>query len=299
MFKQLQLSILLTFISSVCISQEIQVKGHFEGDTVKLGQPIQFHLTATYPRSVQILFPDSTFSFAPFEFQKKKFFTTKTENGISYDSVIYTLSTYEIDSLQRLALPVFQLQKKDCLVYYSETDTVFFKKLVNAVPDSLDINQLPLKTNTAYNPVSWLLNYPLALIIGGSLLLIAILVWIIFGKRIRKYFTVKQLTRSHAAFMNRFEQSVEKVKSSFSPELAESSVLIWKKYMEELSAKPYTKYTSREIRETENDELGQTLHSVDRMVYGRISPETFDSFQQLKDFTQNRFNQKIEEVKHG
>lgn len=299
MFKQLQLSILLTFISSVCISQEIQVKGHFEGDTVKLGQPIQFHLTATYPQSVQVLFPDSTFSFAPFEFQKKKFFTTKTENGISYDSVIYTLSTYEIDSLQRLALPVFQLQKKDCVVFYSETDTVFFKKLVNAVPDSLAINQLPLKTNTAYSPVSWLLNYPLALIIGGSLLLIALIVWIIFGKRIRKYFTVKQLTRSHAAFMNRFEQSVEKVKSSFSPELAESSVLIWKKYMEELSAKPYTKYTSREIRETENDELGQTLHSVDRMVYGRISPETFDSFQQLKDFTQNRFNQKIEEVKHG
>lgn len=275
------------------------MKGHFEGDTVKLGQPIQFHLTATYPRSVQVLFPDSTFSFAPFEFQKKKFFTTKTENGISYDSVIYTLSTYEIDSLQRLALPVFQLQKKDCVVFYSETDTVFFKKLVNAVPDSLAINQLPLKTNTAYSPVSWLLNYPLALIIGGSLLLIALIVWIIFGKRIRKYFTVKQLTRSHAAFMNRFEQSVEKVKSSFSPELAESSVLIWKKYMEELSAKPYTKYTSREIRETENDELGQTLHSVDRMVYGRIYPETFDSFQQLKDFTQNRFNQKIEEVKHG
>jgi len=275
------------------------VKGHFEGDTVKLGQPIQFHLTATYPQSVQVLFPDSTFSFAPFEFQKKKFFTTKTENGISYDSVIYTLSTYEIDSLQRLALPVFQLQKKDCVVFYSETDTVFFKKLVNAVPDSLAINQLPLKTNTAYSPVSWLLNYPLALIIGGSLLLIALIVWISFGKRIRKYFTVKRLTRSHAAFMNRFEQSVEKVKSSFSPELAESSVLIWKKYMEELSAKPYTKYTSREIRETENDELGQTLHSVDRMVYGRISPETFDSFQQLKDFTQNRFNQKIEEVKHG
>jgi len=275
------------------------VKGHFEGDTVKLGQPIQFHLTATYPQSVQVLFPDSTFSFAPFEFQKKKFFTTKTENGISYDSVTYTLSTYEIDSLQRLALPVFQLQKKDCVVFYSETDTVFFKKLVNAVPDSLAINQLPLKTNTAYSPVSWLLNYPLALIIGGSLLLIALIVWISFGKRIRKYFTVKRLTRSHAAFMNRFEQSVEKVKSSFSPELAESSVLIWKKYMEELSAKPYTKYTSREIRETENDELGQTLHSVDRMVYGRISPETFDSFQQLKDFTQNRFNQKIEEVKHG
>lgn len=286
-------------IGGVGFSQGVQVKGYFEGDTVKLGQPIQFYLTAKYPQADQVLFPDSTFSFAPFEFQKKKFFTTKTEKGISYDSVIYTLSTYEIDSLQLLALPVFQLQKKDCVVFYSEPDTVFFKKLVAAVPDSLAINQLPLKTNTAYSPVSWLLNYPLALIIGGALLLIAIIVWIVFGKRIRKYFTVKRLTRSHIAFLNRFEQSVEKLKTSFTPELAELSVLIWKKYMEELSAKPYTKYTSREIRELEESTLGQPLHSVDRMIYGRMVPETFDSFHQLEEFTKNRFNQKIEEVKHG
>ncbi len=299
MFKRLLLSVLLMIIGGVGFSQGIQVKGSFEGDTVKLGQPIQFYLTAKYPRTDQVLFPDSTFSFAPFEFQKKKFFTTKTENGISYDSVIYTLSTYEIDSLQRLALPVFQLQKKDCVAFYSETDTVFFKKLVATVPDSLAINQLPLKTNTAYSPVSWLLNYPLALIIGGSLILIAGIVWILFGKRIRKYFTVKQLTRSHTAFLNRFEQSVEKLKTSFTPELAELSVLIWKKYMEELSAKPYTKYTSREIRELEESNLGQPLHSVDRMIYGRMAPDTFDSFHQLEEFTKNRFNQKIEEVKHG
>jgi hypothetical protein len=35
------------------------------------------------------------------------------------------------------------------------------------------------------------------------------------------------------------------------------------------------------------------------MIYGRIVPETFDSFQELKAFTQNKFNQKLEEVKHG
>jgi len=176
---------------------------------------------------------------------------------------------------------------------------VFFKKLVKVVPDSVAINQLPLKTNTAYSPVSWLLNYPLAVIIGGGLLLIALLVWLVFGKRIKKYFTVKQLIRSHTTFINRFEESVEKLKSGFSPELAEVTLSLWKKYMEELSSKPYTKYTSREIRETEHGELGQVLHSVDRMVYGRISPETYDSFHLLKEFTQSRFNQKIEALKHG
>jgi len=275
------------------------VKGRFETDTVKLGKPIDYYLTVTYPKNTSVLFPDSTFSFAPFEFQKKSFFTTKTENNVSYDSVIYTLTTFEIDSIQMLALPVFQLQKKDCVIFYSGVDTVFFKKMVDAVPDSLAISQLPLKTNTAYNPVNWLLNYPLGLIISGVLLVVFLIIWVLFGKRIKKYFAVKRLTKSHSAFISRFEQTVEGLKNSFTPELAESAVTIWKKYMEEISSRPYTKFTSREIREAEKGELGQALHSVDRMIYGRIVPETFDSFQELKAFTQNKFNQKLEEVKHG
>lgn len=299
MFKASQLSFLLLLISNLGFSQEVKVRGYFDVDTVKLGEPLKFYLTATYPQTYQVLFPDSTFSFAPFEFQKKRYFQTKTTSGLSYDSVIYTLATYEIDKIQTLALPVFQLQKKDSLPYLTETDTVYFKELVGALPDSLAISQLPLKTNTAYNPVSWLLNYPLLLLGGGIVLLIAIVCWIIFGKRIRKYFILKKLVKSHELFLSRFDETVEKLKSGFSPEVAEVSVTIWKKYMEELSSRPYTKFTSREIREQESSELGQPLRSVDKMIYGRLAPETYDSFQQLKEFTKNQFNIKVEEVKHG
>jgi hypothetical protein len=298
-FKASQLSFLLLLISNLGFSQEVKVRGYFDVDTVKLGEPLKFYLTATYPQTYQVLFPDSTFSFAPFEFQKKRYFQTKTTSGLSYDSVIYTLATYEIDKIQTLALPVFQLQKKDSLPYLTETDTVYFKELVGALPDSLAISQLPLKTNTAYNPVSWLLNYPLLLLGGGIVLLIAIVCWIIFGKRIRKYFILKKLVKSHELFLSRFDETVEKLKSGFSPEVAEVSVTIWKKYMEELSSRPYTKFTSREIREQESSELGQPLRSVDKMIYGRLAPETYDSFQQLKEFTKNQFNIKVEEVKHG
>lgn len=299
MFKASQLSFLLLLISNLGFSQEVKVRGYFDVDTVKLGEPLKFYLTATYPQTYQVLFPDSTFSFAPFEFQKKRYFQTKTTSGLSYDSVIYTLATYEIDKIQTLALPVFQLQKKDSLPYLTETDTVYFKELVGALPDSLAISQLPLKTNTAYNPVSWLLNYPLLLLGGGIVLLIAIVCWIIFGKRIRKYFILKKLGKRHELFLSRFDETVEKLKSGFSPEVAEVSVTIWKKYMEELSSRPYTKFTSREIREQESSELGQPLRSVDKMIYGRLAPETFDSFHQLKEFTKNQFNLKVEEVKHG
>ncbi len=299
MFKYPTLICLLLLINHISFSQEVLVKGRFESDTVKLGKPIDYYLTVTYPKNTSVLFPDSTFSFAPFEFQKKSFFITKTKNDVSYDSVIYTLTTFEIDSIQMLALPVFQLQQKDCVIFYSGVDTVFFKKMVGAVPDSLAISQLPLKTNTAYNPVNWLLNYPLGLIISGVLLVVLVVIWILFGKRIKRYFAVKRLTKSHSAFIGKFEQSVEGLKNSFTPELAESAVAIWKKYMEELSSRPYTKFTSREIREAEKGELGPALYSVDRMIYGRMVPETFDSFQELKAFTQNKFNQKLEEVKHG
>lgn len=299
MFRGIQVFVLLLFICHVISAQEVHVQGRFESDSIKLGEPINFYVTATYPKTQQVLFPDSTFSFAPFEFIKKKFYQTKTTNAISYDSVVYTLATYEIDKLQQLALPVFQLQKKDCLEFYTQTDTVFFKELVSSVPDSLAINQLPLKTNTAYSPVSWLLNYPVLLIAGGILIALLIVGWILFGKRIRKYFTLKNLVRNHEQFLNRFDQSVEKLQQAFNPEVAESSLTIWKKYMEDLSSKPYTKYTSREIREKESSELAQPLRSVDRMIYGRIAPETFDSFNQLREFTKNRFNQKLEEVKHG
>jgi hypothetical protein len=69
--------------------------------------------------------------------------------------------------------------------------------------------------------------------------------------------------------------------------------------MEDISSKPYTKFTSKEIRELEKGELTQALQAVDRMIYARLQPENFSAFEQLKEFTINRFNQKLQEVKHG
>lgn len=293
------LFILFLFLAQAAYTQEVKVHAQFDGDTVRIGLPIRYTVVAQYPSRYQVLFPDSTFNFAPFEFQSKKFAPTRTQNNLSYDSVVYTLVSFEIDSLQTLSLPVFQIQKVDSLVYLTDPDTVFFSALVGPIPDSLAMNQLPLKTNTAYNKVSWILNYPVLLIAGGVLLLTAIVVWIIFGKKIRRHFAVKRLVRKHTSFLSAFDQSILKLNQNFHPDIAEGSITIWKKYMEELSAKPYTKYTSKEIREVEKGELTQALQAVDRMIYARLQPESFSAFDQLKEFTVNRFNQKLHEVKHG
>jgi hypothetical protein len=288
--------LLITFISS---AQEVKVKGYFSADSIKLGKPITFYLSAKYPQASNVLFPDSSFSFAPFEFQKKNFVATQTKDGFSYDSVAYTLATFEIDSIQTLKLPIFVVHPKDCTIVFSETDKVFFDKTVKNLPDSVQLEKVPLKTNTNYFNVSWLLNYPLLSIIIGALIVLLIVGWIIFGKRIRKYFKVKKLNKNYLSFVEQFNSSIEKAQSNFSSQSTEAALLVWKKYLEDLLDKPYTKYTTKEIREKENDSrLGESLGAVDKMIYANVQGDKAH-FMNLKNYSEDQFNKKLEEVKNG
>ena len=95
-----------------------------------IGDKVRMFLAAEYPSKLNILFPDSTHNFAPFEFEKRIYFPTKTTGEKSYDSVVYYLTTFEIDRFQALSLPVFQLNPMDCTVYFSRQDTILLTELV-------------------------------------------------------------------------------------------------------------------------------------------------------------------------
>lgn len=275
------------------------VKGHFESDSISIGKAIPYSLTARYPSKKQVFFPDSAYSFSPFEISKKKFFTTKTTNGVSYDSVVYFLTTFEIDSIQRLTLPIFVLQEKDCVKVLATPDSVSFSFRVESMPDSVSVEKLPLKTNTAYQRVSWILNYPILAIALAVLILILVIVWILFGKRIRKYFVLRRLNKDYQEFISRFTPSLDKLAAGFTSRRAEDILIIWKNYMEDLERSPYTKFTSREIVRLVNDEqLEDSLRMIDRGIYGGFL-SSVDSFRFLQSYTEHRFHKKEAEVKNG
>jgi hypothetical protein len=298
-FERLVVSVACLFVASFCSAQDVKVRGHFSADSIQLGKSISFYLTARYPQNTNIVFPDSLFSFAPFEFQKKRFVPTLTKNDESYDSAIYTLTTFEIDSMQVLKLPAFVIHPKDCTIVFSETDTVFFDRAVKNLPDSVQLEKIPLKTNTNYLNVSWLLNYPLLSIIIGAVIVLLIVGWIIFGKRIRKYFKIKRMNKKYYAFLEEFNSSIEIAQSNFSSRSAEAALLVWKRYLENLVGKPYTKYTTKEIREREQDErLGNSLSAIDRMVYANV-PGDKEHFINLKSYSEDQFHLKLEEIKNG
>jgi hypothetical protein len=276
-----------------------RVKGYFLPDSAAVGESVPYVLTARYPKTKQVLFPDSLYAFTPFEIAGKRFFPTRTHGDTSYDSVVYLLTTFEIDSIQQLRLPVFVVQEKDCLTVFPPLDHIFLRHHVATVPDSVSVENLPLKANTAYQNVKRLLNYPVALIGAGVLLLVVVIGWLLFGKRIRTYFALKRLNRAYQEFVARFNAALDRLNAQFSERTAEETLVIWKNYMENLEKYPYMKLTSREIvRLAEDSKLEQALKSVDRSIYGGLT-SSLEPFRFLQTYSQQRFQKKEEEVKNG
>lgn len=280
-------------------AQDVVVRSGFFKDSLRVGDQTGYYLAAEYPTALNILFPDSTFSFSPFEFENKEYFPTETAQGKSYDSVIYYLSTFEVDPVQALSLPVFQLNAMDCTVYLSQRDTILLAELVKDLPDTVNLKNLPLKVNVAYEEVPYTFNYLVAGMIAGVLLVLGIVTWIVFGKKIRRHYRLKRMQKSHQKFLEVFNQQVDSIKSAFSSVTTESALSQWKKYMEQLEARPYTKLTTKETLLMENNELlGRNLHAVDSAIYGHDT-SVIESLESLRNFADRRFVQKLEEIKHG
>jgi hypothetical protein len=264
-----------------------------------VGDETGFYLSATYPSNLNIIFPDSTFGYAPFEYNRRVYFTTKTTAGKSYDSVVYYLATFEVERTQRLALQVFQLNAQDCTIYRSNEDTIVLQQLVKNLPDTVKAENLPLKENIIYEEVPYLFNYPLLLIGVAVLLAVLVVVWIFFGRKIRTYFRIKKLSKAHQRFLDIYNKEVDAIRAAFSPVQTEHALAHWKQYMEQLESRPYTKLTTRETAQmANNDALRKNLHSVDGAIYGH-STTVLEPLEHLKQYADQRFAKKMEEVKHG
>jgi hypothetical protein len=276
------------------------VRAGFMEDSLRVGDPVRFYLTARYAQGQQVLFPDSTFAYAPFELDHRSYTPTDTHDGMSYDSVVYHVTTFELDEWPSLSLPVYLLTPQDCTAFESPRDTI--RLALSPMPglDSITIDKLLLRENVAYHDVPQAFNYIIALIAGGTLLLIAILVWVFFGRRIRKYFRIRRMLKMYEQFMIAYGGSLAGIHSNFSAANAEHVLAQWKRYMEQLEIRPYTKMTTREIQAAlKDDAVTRTLKAIDGAIYGHSTQAATESLANLRDLANQRFAVKLQEVKNG
>ncbi len=277
-------------------SQQITVKGGFVQDSVRIGQDVQYWLTASYPEAIDLILPDTLYSFSPWEYSDKTYFPSELKNGLVFDSAIYTLQSYEIEPVQYLSLPAFIVKSAEDTVTIAGTpDSIFFSTMIPVVSDTLQ-----LKSNLAYQDVDSLINYPLIWIVLGVLAVLIIAGLLLFGKRIQKAFQLRKLKKEYLKFSELLTSNIRSLKKSPNQELAETALGQWKLFLELMEKRPFTKLTTKEIMALDyTNELNGTLKSIDRCVYGgRIDENIYKDFQAIEDFTQHRYTVISDQIKN-
>lgn len=285
------LTIFLLIFSLASFGQRITPSAKFLKDSVAIGEEVAYSLWIHYPKERDVIFPDSLFDFSPFEINKRSYFTTRSDSTESLDSVVYFLSTFEIDTIQYLQLPVYLVNEFDSIDLLPTLDSIILKHVVTSIPDSVDVI-----VNTEFQKVPLAFNYPY-LVAGLIILAIAgVIIFLAFGGRIKRMIKVYWINRRHNRFVASFTELIntDTIK-------VEKSLKVWRRYLEKLEGLPYSKLTTREIFEQlEEEDLLLNLGIIDRFIYSpHEKPDTSAAFVYLLDFAVERHHQRINQIKNG
>ncbi len=294
--KRIAQLIILFFNINLALAQNIEPKGSFIQDKIKIGEEISYALSIRYNKNLNILFPDSTYNFGTFEYSSRTYFKTKSDDSQSFDSVIYRLSTFEIDSVQFLQLPVYILNDDDSLAIYSTIDSIHLVRVINEIPENPE-----LKANTDLIHIKKQFNYPYFLIGFGVLTFLAFIGVLFFGKQLAKAWKIYRMNRTHKKFIERFFNLMRDISSNNPNKSPEHVLAVWKRYMERLEQKPISKLTTKEILVLHNNgHLKDNLRLIDRSIYAdEKGSDLFASFEYLMKFSIEIFHQNITEIKNG
>ncbi len=273
-------------------TDSVKVESKLLADSVETGQPFYMSLSTLAPDSVDVLFPDSTYDFSPFEMVHKVYFPTQIRNGNLWDSAVYQLKTFNLDSVQRITPEIIAVVAGDSLVVQGSKDSVFMKYYLQVYPDSLS-----LKEQTRYRHIGSNFNYPIFTAVGILVFSVLTTLLLIFRKKISNWFQKRSLKKKHKKFRIRFDAAVFSYKKQPDTGQANTILLLWKSYMESLERVPFLKLTSKEIHLKYKDEaLKSSLMAIDKSIYSDFMDGDVSKFDYLQVFAENRFNKKLNEL---
>ena len=270
-------------------------KGEFFDDSTKIGHPIKYSLSFYHPKNMELFFPDSAYSFAPFEFINKEYFPTTTKDSISTDSVVYTLRTFEIKNNLELSLPVFIVDQGDTIREFSSSDKIVIKEYFTELPDSIIF-----KSNSDYQQVKKNFNYPYYLTVVLLVLISFVLFYFLLGKAVLRNYRLYIMHSNHTQFLRTFNRLQKEMEEAPNLMAMEKIVGEWKNYLTKLEHKPINTFTTTEIISLFNkEELKENLQAVDRSIYsGSITGDPSRALEVLKKFSNKRYKKRRKELKN-
>jgi len=284
---------LLFGLSHFAPGQELKVEGYFLQDSAMLGERVGYVLKATYPSSLNVLFPDSTYHFDEMEFLGKETFISHSQDSVTLDSAVYYLSNFSLDSVKTFGLPVFEVLRYDSISHFAAASPLVLKLTIDEMPE-----ELAFKETNRYQPIPRDFNYPYLLIGLSALLVITLALFFLFGKKVKKRWKIFNEKRKQKKFLSQWQQAKAAFISNPSMESADSLLGLWKGRMENLTNKPFKEWTSTEISaELKMPELIAAFRKIELIIYAARPAEDIEAAcDQLEEISTATFEQKIKEL---
>ncbi len=290
-FNIIIISCVLLLSTTFASSQELKVEGYFLADSAKLGERVGYVLKAIYSPGTNLIFPDSTFAFGEdIALLEKKTYISQTKNNVTLDSAVYYVSNFSLDPVLKFSLPVFEILKYDSIIHYPEEANLALKLSIDPLPQDLIFED-----NNIYQPLETEFNYPLALVVLGAMVVVAIIMIFVFGKKIQKLWATWMEKRKYRRFLRRWEYAEKSFASE--PDMAHADELLglWKTYMEHLKNKPFREWTTSEISDfLENKAIINDFREIELIIYaGRDGKNIGEACKNLKEVCRDSFQQKL------
>lgn len=253
--------LILFLWSCGAIAQSVKVQGRFLTDTMQLGQKVSYLLTVEFPYELQVLMPDTTADFGGFDLVGLKTSNSKLSGNTQIDSVLYELVSFSLDSVQSLRLPVQSFEGSDSTVYYSNKDSLVLE--VPTIQERLlsDTKQVPL--NHRFNYQVWLLM----ILIG---VLVVYFVYKFFFAKVKRLWHKATQRRRFKVYIKIHNQLLKDFQQDHKVDVLEKIVGNWKTIMSDVSEKPISTYTAKEINQIYKDQkLFDALQEIDKAIYSQ------------------------------
>ncbi|TGE18596.1 hypothetical protein [Hymenobacter elongatus] len=278
------------FSARAAVAQE--PRSRFMRPTTRVGDSIDYELSYVHAPGLEVIFPDSTAEFKPFEYVGKTYYPTRTRRGQSLDRTIYHLRTFALDSVQRLSLPVTILRGNDTVTVPSTAASLRLRRTAPALSGAVPV----LRQNTVLLPVPARFNYPYWLAGTGLLALALGGIFISFRRTLRRRYQLYKLRKNHVYFLAQYARHIERFALSRSLTNMERAITLWKNYLTGLEDNTINSLTTKEIvAHYENDQdINTALRIADQVIYGNQfneeEAETDLAFELLRTFAERRYD---------
>lgn len=278
------------------MDQNHKINHTFLEKSTKVGNDIHFQLSVYHDAKENLFFPKTNQFLGDFEITKKSFFPSKMiENGMSKDSIFYTLKLFSNKKINYLELPIYSFNGIDCTKYEIVRDSI----LLNSSLEGKNFQLNDFYQSIEIQPLEQKYNYPKIIGISLAIIIGAIILYLALKKPIEKNIKLFFSWRDNRRFKKSFEREILSLQEKESKRLVGKAFLNWKTYLEKLSGLPISTYTSKEIIE----ELGlkkrkKDLKYIDATIYGsKFDINCIKDLEFLFEISQEWYQLKMQEIR--